>query len=486
MTDTIRTSTAGHPLVEFAVRVHGVLDRLADTPAWSMTAPEQRHVLIDLARAQARIEEVRLRVLAAGDRADATHTATTTGTTGITGIDTSTGTTGGAGVAGVVGECGATSTAAWLAQHTRVPVSVAHRDVKLATTLDTCLGETRAALAAGAVDTEHARVIAETVTGLPTAVVTAEPDLVGRVEKHLLALAGEHDARTLKRLARHVLDVIDPDTADEALGRRLRTEEAAAARATSLQLFDNGDGTHTGRFKISTLHAAMLTTALEAFTNPTHHQTNTSTHTDSTSTDPGSSTAAGTGTGTGESPHGTPRPRRPRRPRPELLGAAFSELLERLDPTRLPTSGGVNATVVVLLDYDQLLTGLGTAHLNTGTPISASLARRLACDAEIIPAVIRRLIDGRSVVLDLGRTRRLHTEPQRIALTIEQGGCTTDGCTRPAAWCHAHHDTPWSHGGHTSLTNGRLLCPHHHTKAHDPTYDTTHLPHGKITFTRRT
>ena len=52
--------------------------------------------------------------------------------------------------------------------------------------------------------------------------------------------------------------------------------------------------------------------------------------------------------------------------RPERLGEAFCRLLERIPADRLPLTGGMSATVVVLLDYDQLLTGLGTATLDTG------------------------------------------------------------------------------------------------------------------------
>jgi hypothetical protein len=86
----------------------------------------------------------------------------------------------------------------------------------------------------------------------------------------------------------------------------------------------------------------------------------------------------------------------------------------------------------------------------------------------------------------MGRRTRLHTETQRIALAIEQGGCTADGCTRPSAWCHAHHDVAWQDGGVTSVDNGRLLCPFHHRKAHSPHYGVTHLAGGRIAFHRRT
>ena len=114
--------------------------------------------------------------------------------------------------------------------------------------------------------------------------------------------------------------------------------------------------------------------------------------------------------------------------------------------------------------------------------ISATEARRLACEAGIIPSVL----GGAGQVLDVGRRRRFHTEPQRLALALRDGGCTADGCDWPPGLCHAHHDVAWSRGGKTSFANGRLLCPRHHTLAHDPAYTTTRLGTGKLTFTRRT
>jgi hypothetical protein len=122
--------------------------------------------------------------------------------------------------------------------------------------------------------------------------------------------------------------------------------------------------------------------------------------------------------------------------------------------------------------------GLGTAHLDAGVPVSAGEARRLACSSGIIPVVYRRALDGRSMVLDVGRRRRLRSEAQRIALAVRDRGCTSVGCDRPAAWCHAHHDVPWSQGGGTSVARGRLLCGFHHRKAHSPSHDLTHRHAG--------
>ena len=127
------------------------------------------------------------------------------------------------------------------------------------------------------------------------------------------------------------------------------------------------------------------------------------------------------------------------------------------------------------------LTAAGVATLDTGHRISAGQARRLAARHRVIPAVL----GAKSEILDQGHAKRLFTKAQRLALAQTQGGCTADGCDAPAAMCHAHHDQPWSTGGPTDLANGRLLCGHHHRRIHDPAYDVTHLPGGKVIFHRR-
>jgi hypothetical protein len=165
---------------------------------------------------------------------------------------------------------------------------------------------------------------------------------------------------------------------------------------------------------------------------------------------------------------------------PELMGQAFCELLERYPVKKLPRTGGGLATVLVTIPLETLETGLGVATLSTGGNITAGAARRLACHAGIIPQVL----GSKSEVLDQGRRSRLHTESQRIALATRDGGCTAEGCTIPAAWCHAHHNTPWSRGGRTSVADGRLLCPRHHTLIHRPGHLHTTLPDGRVRISR--
>jgi hypothetical protein len=224
---------------------------------------------------------------------------------------------------------------------------------------------------------------------------------------------------------------------------------------------DNGNGTSTGRFTLPTGAAEMLRKQLMAIAAPKHHNA-------SGNPDP--------------DPDPSPAPARDDRPLHALLGWAFIEWIERYPADHLPTSGGVSATVVITMGLDTLTGGLAAASLDTGARITAGQARRLACEAGIIPAVL----GGRSEVLDLGRTRRFHTKAQRIAIAQRDRGCTAEGCDLPPAACHVHHDQPWSHGGPTDTDTGRLLCHRHHRVIHDERYQTTRHPNGKVSFHRRT
>ena len=154
-------------------------------------------------------------------------------------------------------------------------------------------------------------------------------------------------------------------------------------------------------------------------------------------------------------------------------------MIHRYPAKKLPQAGGLNATVVVTMTLECLLGGLKAAHLDTGGVISASLARKMACEAGIIPAVL----GGKSEVLDLGRTKRFYDRPQRIKALIEHRGCAVEGCDQPGT--HMHHPTRWVDGGETNA-DGIPLCPGHHGRAHDHRYEMARLPTGKYCFHRRT
>jgi hypothetical protein len=100
--------------------------------------------------------------------------------------------------------------------------------------------------------------------------------------------------------------------------------------------------------------------------------------------------------------------------------------------------------------------------LADGQPIPVGEARRIACDAGIVPVVM----GGDGEVLDIGRTSRVVPVGMRRALNLRDGGCRFAGCDRPAAWCDAHHIRHWADGGDTNLPNLILLCAYHHTLIH--------------------
>ncbi|WP_336714865.1 HNH endonuclease [Arthrobacter sp. USHLN218] len=143
----------------------------------------------------------------------------------------------------------------------------------------------------------------------------------------------------------------------------------------------------------------------------------------------------------------------------KLLAGLIGTCKIALKTGRLPDSGGHRAQVVVTTGYEQLaglLTGGANAVFNG--PVSATAVRRMACDAEIIPAVL----GSRGEVLDLGRSQRFFSRATRRALVARDKGCAFPGCTMPAFWTEAHHIVPWWAGGHTSVSNGVCLCILHH------------------------
>ena len=76
-----------------------------------------------------------------------------------------------------------------------------------------------------------------------------------------------------------------------------------------------------------------------------------------------------------------------------------------------------------------------SADLLTGHQLSPAEARRLACEAGIVPVVL----GGDSEPLDYGRTKRFHTPGQRRLIFARDKTCRAEGCEIPANWCHVHH-----------------------------------------------
>jgi hypothetical protein len=414
-------ATGTHPLLGCAARMTAALKDVAGVEPMFMSAREKRDALLELSRVAGQLAELRLRVLAAAED--------------------------------VGEETAARDAAAWLAHAARLDRGQTRRDAKLATALDHRWPRVAAALRDGTVNLEQAREIVRALEAMPDDIA---PEIRVQAEERLIEKATEFGPRGLRILGRRILDVVAPEVAEEHERQRLEREEEDAEKATFFTSRRRGDGTTDLKVRLSDAAADRLLTYLEAFTSPRR-----ASHRDGTAGDQQSDD---------------------RRPYDQRLGHAFVAFLESVDPRRLPLHGGDATTVIVTLDLEALLAGLGVALVGD-QPITAGEARRLACTASIIPMVL----GGESEILDQGRARRLFTSAQRKAMAVRDQHCRAEGCDVPAAWCEAHHvNRPWSQGGRTDLDDGVLLCSWHHHRAHDHRYDTHRQPNGDLRFSRRT
>lgn len=415
-----------HPIVACAADIAASLKGVGCVNPTFMTTADKATALVGLVRVEGQLAELRLRILTdAGDLAEQTA---------------------------------AKDAAGWLARITRTRFADARADLALATALDREHPVLAAAMREGDVTLAQAHVIRRALTALPASVDT---DVLTRAEAHLVAQTAVFGPKELARLGRHILHVVAPAIAEAAEARRLAEQEAHAADKTRLTLRRQGDGTTRISGLIPDATATRLATYLEAHANPRKHSA------------------------VEEKATGDPFTRLPY---PKRLGEAFCAFLESLDPTRLPVHGGDATTVVITIPLASLKKDLATADLigaglvpgdeSTGEAITAAQARRLACTAHLIPAVL----GGDSIPLDLGRARRLFSPGQRKALLIRDKTCRAEGCDVPGTWCDAHHLDPWTHGGKTDLADGVLLCNHHHHRAHDNAYRNEHLANGDLRF----
>ncbi len=364
----------------------------------------------------------------------------------------------------VAEETAETGTDAWLARLTGSTREQTAGGLRLAHLLRHTYAATREAFAAGDLRLEQVRVVVHAAEQAP---VEATPEQRVAAEQWLVDKArGAHspsgrpvDAKRLRQAARRMFAHLDHHLADRheaiLLGRETRTAEAE----TFFALHDNGDGSFSGRFRIPELHGLLLTQALDRLAAPRRLSRDRR----------GDPVVDDSALGHDCGAHIT-----------QTHGAAWCELIEHL-PTR--GHAGNACEVLVTIDLDDLLSGLGAARLDTGVAITAGEARRLACNAGLVPAVL----DGDSMPVDLGRSRRLHSRTQRRALALVHDTCAVSGCQRPFAWCEIHHHRlSWAAGGPTDLDNGLPLCGHHHRRAHDTRFDLRRRRDGEYAFHRRT
>ncbi len=133
----------------------------------------------------------------------------------------------------------------------------------------------------------------------------------------------------------------------------------------------------------------------------------------------------------------------------------------------------------VVIDEDALRHGAPGRSLH-GTPLPGLVLRKIACDANIH----RVITDGRSSILDYGRSTRTIPPAVYTSLVLRDFGCRFPGCDRPGEWCEGHHIIHWEDGGRTDLSNLVLLCSKHHHQVHLKGWHIKLRPDGALEVTR--
>ncbi|WP_334271069.1 HNH endonuclease signature motif containing protein [Saccharopolyspora indica] len=357
-----------------------------------------------------------------------------------------------AGHRGLHVEQGARSPQAWLQGLLNIDFSeakgrvVVARDVEQQTTswgepLGADLPATAAALAAGAIGVEHARVVSRCVRTMPEHArvhQTAEIDAI-------LADNGRRMCpRDLAKLAERIKYLLDQDGAHR--------DEEAQHEGRELHYATGRDGMLVVKARLDREVGAKFVEALQPLAGPRRE------------TD------------------GEKDPRSAGQRNADGF-AAMVDLV--LDSDQMPRVGGQRPHLNITIDFDDLKRGLllgdegmpGTLQ-TTEQSITAENVRRIACDCDVLPMVL----GGDSLPLDVGTSQRTAPTHIRAALLQRDGVCAFPGCDRPPGTPQAHHVVHWIDGGPTTVENMVMLCAHHHRVVHGQRWG-IELHHGRPVFT---
>ncbi len=341
------------------------------------------------------------------------------------------------------------STGTWLSQQRGVSGWQAQRDLHQAERLAQHEHVRRGACS-GVISGEQIAAITRTLSRLPDEFSNSQRI---RAESYLVEQGSNLSPNQITHLIDDVIGVVDPDRSEQHAANRSARERKHAIRDRYTVIRRDGKGMTHIRAGIPDVEGARIQSVLDALGAEAHHRT-------LDSSEPYRSESSMS------------------QRRADALTLAFETLHSNMNAG---SDGGLNrmargtsshrwlqsrarTQLRIAVTLNQLREAVTDAHTVEGHTLSPGDLRRLACDADILPAVM----GGPSELLDLGRTTRTVPSHLRDALAYRDKGCTFPGCDASEPYCEAHHILPWQEGGSTSLDNLLLLCAHHHGMVEPP------------------
>ena len=337
------------------------------------------------------------------------------------------------------------SVTAELATALHVPERTMERHIDEAWALSTTLPATLAALRAGSISIQHARVIVDEATELGD-----DPGLRGRLDEQLALVAATITAATLRRKARALREELGAET--------LAERHRAAHEKRRIELEPARDGMAWLHAFLPAVDAFLIKDRLDRVVdregdNATLREPRA--HDGDLTADQARADAARDlllfGTLDSES--------------------AFAAAVDRVRPS-------VHVTVPVLT-----LMGASEepAQLDGYGPIDDDSARRLAARAPSFTRILTHPVSG--TVLDVDRTSYRPPADLKRWLQVRDATCRFPGCNRRAAGCEIDHTLDWSDDGRTAFDNLAHLCPLHHHLKHETSWSVRHQPGGVLEWT---
>lgn len=150
----------------------------------------------------------------------------------------------------------------------------------------------------------------------------------------------------------------------------------------------------------------------------------------------------------------------PRTPQQRRFDQFFA-IFEQYEQECQKANGGA-ASVVLALTLDDLADGDAAMLYDTNAGIEVDCFDLVRLGMNGTTDFLLQVDGVTSVPLWMGRTSRLASVEQRIAMFAVQGVCSWLGCTAAMSECEAHHILAWIKGGATDIENLTGLCREHH------------------------